>query len=773
MPELLNLETPDWKLVVWSKDISQSQNLLTHTLNSRGKQLPATCLCFDPIVHLTDLNSRENEYSLPGDPIFFENKLYEFDFQFQESRAVSDPVIKHRLQSVEDAFHYSGHSLRGSINFANHVGWFKLVLDYQLSGKEYTQAISFEVLPTKMDIATDLSKIQQDIDQHYPLLRFSFAQMTEQELARSRKPHERFPLLWMSQFESLRKELEKGIKYILQSPHSRLLPRTKKLRAEQLKGRVSPRLEEQVKSALINSDSHKRYRLDSKVLSIDTPENRFIKMVLMRCTRELSTFILRVKENDAAPENSRISDSFFSQLNHWKTPLERYLKRPFFREIGGYEGLNGESLVLHQKSGYANVYRVWQQLKLYLDVFGQQASISMKSIAELYEVWCVLELHRLLVDELGFSEVTTRKPALYKKGLEIALHDGFGVAFQLQREHITIRLAHEPLFKKPANQPESGRIYSWITSQKPDILLEAEFENGEKLRWIFDAKYRISLNGEEIDYAPDDAINQMHRYRDALIHIHQADDDWQEKTRPIFGAFVLYPGWFEESEHDNPYKEAIAEIGIGAFPLLPNSNNPWLKDFLVEQFGHTDNKASDYKSRSTDHFYVQEAARISYTGMALTRYQDLSLAVALGSKRSKVYLERFRQGKAKWYHLPEQTTITKRVQRAVMREVKSCAFVVYFPDVEQRRIEYIYDVISVKLLKRKLISEEQAGAKAQSTNLENDYWLFELGDIKKISLSIDVSGIRDFKFRLLSIDALSQAKVWSDLPNHYAFLQNT
>ena len=773
MPELLNLETPDWRLIVWSKDISRSQELLRHTLEARHKDLPVTCLRFDPILHITDLNSRENKYRLPGAPVFFENKLYEFDFQFQVNRLVTDPVIKHRLKNIEDAFHYSGNSLRGSINFANHIGWFKLVLNYQLNAKEVVQAISFEVLPTKMDIETDLSKIHRDIDKVYPLLRFSFAQLTEQELTRSRKPHERFPLLWLSQFESLRLELEQGIKQILQSPHSRLLARTRNLRAEQLKGRLSPRLEAQVKSALVNHDIHKRYRLDSKVLSIDTPENRFIKMVLVRCTRELSAFIVRVKENDAAPENSRLSTSFFEQLKHWKTPLECYLKRPFFRDIGHYEGLNGESLVLHQKTGYANVYRVWQQLKLYLDVFGQHASISMKSVAELYEVWCVLEVRRLLIDELGFEELSSRKPALYKRGVEKALHDGMGAAFNLTRDNIKIRLAHEPPFNKPPDQPKPGHIYSWITSQKPDILLEAEFANGEKIRWIFDAKYRISPDDTEAYLAPDDAINQMHRYRDALIHIHQANDGWQEKTRPIFGAFVLYPGWFEESEMENPYKKAIEEIGIGAFPLLPNSNNIWLKDFLLDQFGHADNKANEYIAEAPDHFYVQEAARISYTGMKLTRYQDLSLATALGSKRNKLYLENFRQGKAKWYHLPEQTTVIKRVQRAAMREIKSCAFVVYFPDDEQRRIEYIYDVVSVQLVKRKAISEEQAGAKAQTTNLGKYYWLFELGDVKKMSLSIDVSGARDFKFRLVSVEALTKAKVWSDLPNHYAFLQQT
>jgi len=422
---------------------------------------------------------------------------------------------------------------------------------------------------------------------------------------------------------------------------------------------------------------------------------------------------------------------------------------------------------LHHKSGYARVYRVWQQLKLYLDVFGQHASISMKSIAELYEVWCVLELRRLLVDELGFSETTSRKPALYKKGVEKALRDGFGVAFLLQRDHIKIRLAHEPLFR-PTNQPKVGHIYSWITSQKPDILLEAEFENGEKIRWIFDAKYRISPDNTDVDYAPDDAINQMHRYRDALIHIHQADDGWQEKTRPIFGAFVLYPGWFDADLNDNPYKKAIAEIGIGAFPLLPNSNNNWLKDFLTAQFGSKD---SIYKTNSSDRFYVQEATRISYTGMALSRYQDLSLSVALGANRDKTYLEKFRLGKAEWYHLPLQTSLMKNVQRAAIREIKHCAFVVYYPDDEQRRIDYIYDVISTRLVKRKDISDEQAGATATQLNLEKDYWLFELGGVKKLDLSINVSGYRDFKFRLASFEELVKATTWNELPNHYAFLQ--
>ncbi|NQY26417.1 MAG: DUF2357 domain-containing protein [Piscirickettsiaceae bacterium] len=769
MPELLNIETVDWTLLVWSKDVTSAQTQLKKTLAQRDKTSPVTFFRFDPVLYLADTDKLEASYIASDDVLFFENKLYEFDFQFHHPKQLHDsPVIKHRLQAVEDAFHYSGNSCRGSINFGNHIGWFKLVLEYQLQDKIVSQAISFEVLPTKMDVETDLAEIQQVIDQEYPLFRFSFAQKTEQELARSRKPHERFPLLWLAQFESLRKDLEKGIKQILQAPHSRLLPNTKKLRAEQLKGRLSPRLEEKVQSALKNKEYTKRYQIDAQRLSVDTPENRFIKMVLVRCSRELSTFVARVKEKESAPENNRLSETFFNQLNGWNKPLVHFLKRPFFREVGDYEGLNNESLVLHQKTGYAHVYRVWQQLKLYLDVFGHHASISMKSIAELYEVWCVLEVRRLLIDELGFEEISSKKSTLYKKEMEIGLRDGMGAAFNLERGGVKLRLAHEPVFRRSA-KPIAGHIYSWITTQKPDILLEAEFENGDKIRWIFDAKYRIAINDNDVDYAPDDAINQMHRYRDALIHIHKADDGWQEKTRPIFGAFVLYPGWFDSEETKNPYQKAIYEVGIGAFPLLPNSSNHWLKDFLIEQFGL---HGQVYKLKSADHLYVREAPRIAYAGMSLSKYKDLSLAVALGSNRTKAYLEGFRAGKASWYHMPESTSASQRVQREVMRELTSCAFVVYFPDDEQRRIEYSYSITSVRLVKRQDITNDQAGAKIKSANVDKYYWLFELGQASQLSSSIDVAGSRDFKFRLTHANDLIETKTWAELPNHYEFLQN-
>ena len=52
---------------------------------------------------------------------------------------------------------------------------------------------------------------------------------------------------------------------------------------------------------------------------------------------------------------------------------------------------------------YINQMLLYLYLYLYLDLFGSHAAISMKSVAELYEVWCLLEVRRLLLT-LGFIE---------------------------------------------------------------------------------------------------------------------------------------------------------------------------------------------------------------------------------------------------------------------------------------------------------------------------------------------------------------------------------
>jgi len=487
-------------------------------------------------------------------------------------------------------------------------------------------------------------------------------------------------------------------------------------------------------------------------------------MVLTRCARELSSFISKAHKNDGVPEQGRLSQAFFDELERWRKPLEQRLAEPLFREIGDFAGLAQESLVLHQRAGYAKVYRIWQELKLYLDLFGRQAAVSMKSVAELYEVWCLLELRRILL-ELGFVEVQTRKAVLRTKGFEKELADGMGTAFRLtRRDGLTIRLAHEPIF----GGKDNNRIYSFTTSQKPDILLEATFPDGRRIRWIFDAKYRIGPDEKNGDEIPEDAINQMHRYRDALIHIEKADDEVDEKSRPIVGAFVLYPGFFKDEAGVNPYEAGIQAVGIGGFPLLPGRENLWLKAFLKEKFGDLSTEDSQDKALGADDHLLLDSVRIAPTGLSLKRYDDLALVASLGSVagRTQDYIDRFKNGTAGWYHMPVSTSEKKKYSRTVIREIRYCAVAVHPTGASGRLIEYLYDVVSVKLVKRCELTVEQAGS-VDSLN-QNEYWLLKLGTAKRLPLPIGVGGVRTFRSQLVGAYDLLKAKKWSDLSERYA-----
>ena len=508
----------------------------------------------------------------------------------------------------------------------------------------------------------------------------------------------------------------------------------RKVRADKIRGKISGKFEHRLSESLKGKQYDKRFIKATRKLSVDTPENRFIKMVLNETVRQLNQIVLYARSANISPDQERLSSTFFSTLEDWKSPLEAALYQPFFKEVGTYQGLSRESLVLHQKAGYSNVYRVWQALKKYLDVLGQQSSISLKSVAELYEVWCVLEIRRLLLDS-GFIEVDSRKAQIHQRGLEKQLKEGVGAAFQFERDDgVSVRLAHEPVFSRPRTYRE-GKTYSWTTVQKPDILLEATFSEGQQFQWIFDAKYRIA-NRHDIDLAPDDAINQMHRYRDALVQLQDFGRNWQEKRRPVVGAYVLYPGNFDEDNDANPYSESITEVGIGAFPFLPGRENNWFKSFLVDHLG------TNSRSAPGDYNYLREAIRIAPSGLQLNRYSDLTLLAALDSGADESNLKRFRDGTAVWYHLPLSTTHRFSVSRTVMKELRFFAVSVRDQNASKSYVKYVYRVDSVKLKRRGELSRKQSGALAPEG--DNSYhWLLRLSRPYRLSRPVEMNNYRE------------------------------
>lgn len=753
MPLLLSLRSPAWQLDIWSKDITRASQQLATTLLARDKLIPQQCIRLNGIsvIAVNDTPQEPaDEVSLAA-PIFFENRSYDFEFIFSEY--IESAEILHRLNSICDNFHSTGKSLRGVINFGNDVGWFRLGLAWMQGSQRSENALSFQVWPTKMDMATDIDTIQSKIDHQYPLWRFSFAQKTDHELARSRQPFERFTLLWLAQFKSLRLELHQHVRYISNAPHNRLQPIERTQRLEQLRGKLPPKLEEQAGLAAKKQISQSRFKVTQRRLSLDTPENRFIKMVLERCQRELSQFIARAKSINKEAKDERLSEAFFTELSSWQKPLQQSLAQPLFAEVGDFTGSERESLVLHQRAGYAGVYRVWQQLKRYLTVLGKSANISLKSVAELYEVWCLLEVREQLM-ALGFREDSAQQAKLSRAGFERLLDDGQGAAFCFSRtDGMTLRLAHEPLITQ-LGKSSFGQIYAWTNNHKPDILLEATFPSGEKVTWVFDAKYRIDTNNNGVDLAPEDAINQMHRYRDALIHV-QPHSNNKLKSRPVIGAFVLYPGWFSSQDGVNPYADAIESVGIGAFPVLPCQENKWLRQFLAKQLAPVTEPMY-----SPDIHLAQESVRIAPTGTQITRHHDLVLIAKICADRNIDYQRNVFRGMARYYHTPVDTTDREQLSRAAMQALTHCAL------ADAAGVQFIYPVKSIKIVPRKHITYEQSGS-AFVKKPEQAYWLIELGESIALETSVSLPESVHFLMKLSSTVALQAGCSWDKLPVRY------
>lgn len=84
--------------------------------------------------------------------------------------------------------------------------------------------------------------------------------------------------------------------------------------------------------------------------------------------------------------------------------------------------------------------------------------------------------------------------------------------------------------------------------------------------------------GTLADYPMPDAINQMHRYRDAIYY----GSNYQEHiAKEIIGGYILFPGrGTNENVKERYFWKSIEEVNIGAFPLLPNDENTLLREHL-------------------------------------------------------------------------------------------------------------------------------------------------------------------------------------------------
>lgn len=463
----------------------------------------------------------------------------------------------------------------GSINYKNQVGRTDIKVLYKKEEKEETLSFTTEVLSYKMDYRTDLRNVICDIEEEFAMLSYSFLKETYLTFRTSDK--NATDLIWWQIFRSCFDKITEASRLIINNPKRRLQTSVRYERAEKMP--YMPAELENEYEEFKEEPSH-LYRMEEMYLSKDTIENRFLKYALNNIAdrfKHVRRNVMKVLKADNV--------DMLDQIKKMDEELTAMSNDPFFRGIGTFKGFTQDSLVMKQAVGYRDIYEQWIILQCGYDLQDGIMQLEVKDISELYEIWCFIKVKNI-VQHILRDTATAHADGSKMEGdfIKSLIQGNKSEMVFLDNEKSDVQLAsvmynattddEEHITDETAvNQnTDIAETISKTTEQRPDIVLRlSKTNNNIQYTYLFDAKYRIrdisipAKNGVEVP--PVDAINQLHRYRDAIYYTNSHDE---KLKREVIGGYVLYPGNLTKTEFSGSYyHRSVDEVNIGAYPLKP------------------------------------------------------------------------------------------------------------------------------------------------------------------------------------------------------------
>lgn len=509
--------------------------------------------------------------------IFFDNTDYPIWVEFgpKVTNARFDSMLQ--SDSKQFSYHKSHHILTGFINYGNDIGRSEIKLRYELEGKPRTFVFGFDVLSTKLNYHEHWRSIIADIEAEYSMLSLDYMRRTFHSFSPDSEG-ERPDLVWWSIFQGQQERFLTAVRRIIERPRHRLRSETTYQRLDKIK-RVPATLENEIAEHRL--EEGRLYRVAEHVHSNDTQENRFLKFALAEIAKKYDA----LKRKIEALENSSVA--LREEMNATERRMQSLRRHPFFRSVGLFQGFNQESLVLQKAVGYTDVYRTWTLLRRAYSLHEGLFRLQSKDIATLYEIWCFIEVSHIVKEQLGISDEEVDHRNRMEMGGLFTWDLGKGEQSRIlfRRDGIELaELIYNPKHTQQENETTSvGNFVVKTVAQKPDIVLQLvkdDIQTGMKMTYLFDAKYRIDSNKDGVDYPPDDAINQMHRYRDAIYY---QQGQGVPLKKEVVGGYILFPGSGEPLDvQAATFYKSIKEVNIGAFPLRPKdrANRELLSDFI-------------------------------------------------------------------------------------------------------------------------------------------------------------------------------------------------
>lgn len=632
------------------------------------------------------------EQGVPAPATFFDNADFPIWIEFKDY--VKDAQFGSILQNDNDRFSFRRHILAGFINYKNEIGRSEIQIIYKVDKETRAFRFGFEVLSTKLDYHEHWRTIVEDIEREYRMLSLDYMRRTFHGFSPDQNG-EHPDIVWWSVFEGEQQKFIKACKSIIDRPRHRLHGEEVYLRADKLKQtphNIENRLAEHRKEPAY------LYRVEQHILSNDTQENRFLKFALHQISKRYEDLRQRIEAVKTA------SGTMKSAMLATSETLKRLQHHPFFRTIGRFKGISQESMVLQKATGYSQVYRTWNLLRRAYSLNDGLYRLQTKDIATLYEIWCFIEVSHIVKAQLHLDdEDVEHRNRMEMNGIfswELGKGEHSRILFRKDGVELA-ELVYNPKNADKENDNVGMKdLVVPTVPQKPDIVLQLtknDLQQGMKMTYLFDAKYRIEGKDKGVDVPPEDAINQMHRYRDAIYY---KDYDANALKKEVIGGYILFPGDGEPNDVAvSKFYKTIKEVNIGAFPLRPKDvENRKLLENFIDELIHT-------KSYETiAHVIPQKGA-----------YVEVGNRVLIGLvKEDNRLFQAFMDGTATLYYSGKQFPTTIALQDLHF----------FMPYIKGKGIRDVYEIVKVRTItgkEAKQTDEDDADSKALRLAFELRY----------------------------------------------------
>ena len=692
--ELLTIEHKDFTMIV---ECTKFDGIWNKAKSNVGEdKLYSTYSWSDGVVSVKRTLDADHEIDIeqgvPAPATFFDNADYPIWIEFKDY--VKDAQFGSILQNDNDRFSFRRHILAGFINYKNEIGRSEIQIIYKVDKETRAFRFGFEVLSTKLDYHEHWRTIVEDIEREYRMLSLDYMRRTFHGFSPDQNG-EHPDIVWWSVFEGEQQKFIKACKSIIDRPRHRLHGEEVYLRADKLKQtphNIENRLAEHRKEPAY------LYRVEQHILSNDTQENRFLKFALHQISKRYEDLRQRIEAVKTA------SGTMKSTMLATSETLKRLQHHPFFRTIGRFKGISQESMVLQKATGYSQVYRTWNLLRRAYSLNDGLYRLQTKDIATLYEIWCFIEVSHIVKAQLHLDdEDVEHRNRMEMNGIfswELGKGEHSRILFRKDGVELA-ELVYNP--KNADTENDNVGMKDLIVPtvpQKPDIVLQLtknDLQQGMKMTYLFDAKYRIDGKDKGVDVPPEDAINQMHRYRDAIYY---KDYDANALKKEVIGGYILFPGDGEPNDVAvSKFYKTIKEVNIGAFPLRPKDveNRKLLENFIDELI--------DTKSYETiAHVIPQKGA-----------YVEVGNRVLIGLvKEDNRLFQAFMDGTATLYYSGKQFPTTIALQDLHF----------FMPYIKGKGIRDVYEIVKVRTItgkEAKQTDEDDADSKALRLAFELRY----------------------------------------------------